>query len=554
MYKFKVKSGNFDINTYEPNTTFQEISKDFRDKYTYPILIAKVNNYLTPLTDKITRDSEVIFYDRSSEIGHYIYENTLQFLMIYSIKMLLGDDTEVIIEHSIDNGVYCEVVNKEMTPEVVNELEILMHKHCEDDLEIKKVSVSRSDASYYFSKKNQIDKVKALKYISNANIHLYRLGNIYDYFYSGLAASTKLLDEFKLTYIDTKGFVIRFPNITNPECTLEYNHYGKVFEKYEEYIDWCDTVEIRNAADLNEFVTTHNYNDLIRISEAKYNSQLADVSNKIADSDNDIKLVLIAGPSSSGKTTTSKKLEVYLRSQGITAHQISIDDYFLDRKDTPRNHKGEYDFESVNAIDLEAFNRDMMRLLDGERVLLPEYNFVVGKKEYKRKWLQLKKNTDIIIVEGLHALNDKLTMLVDSKNKYKIYLTPLSPLNVDNHSRVHTTDIRKLRRMIRDSRTRGNSASDTLTQWNKIREGENKYIYPYIESSDVVINSALLYEISVLKIYAEPLLFSIDENNKNYPEALRLINFLRNFLPLSSEEVPNDSVLREFIGNSCFHN
>ncbi len=553
MYKFKVKSGNFDVNTYEPNTTFQEISKDFRDRFTYPILIAKVNNYLTPLSDKITRDSEVVFYDRSSEIGHYIYENTLQFLMIYSIKMLLGDDTEVIIEHSIDNGIYCEVVNKEMTVEIVNDLEILMHKHCEDDLEIKKVSVSRSDASYYFEKKNQIDKVKALKYISNANIHLYRIGNVYDYFYSGLASSTKLLDEFKLTYVDKKGFVIRFPNITNPECTLEYNHYGKVFEKYEEYIDWCDTVGIRNAADLNEFVTTHNYNDLIRISEAKYNSQLASVAEKISDSKNDIKLVLIAGPSSSGKTTTSKKLEVYLRSQGITAHQISIDDYFLDRKDTPRNNKGEYDFESVNAIDLESFNRDMMRLLDGERVLLPEYNFVVGKKEYKRKWLQLKKDTDIIIVEGLHALNDKLTMLVDSKNKYKIYLTPLSPLNVDNHSRVHTTDIRKLRRMIRDNRSRGNSASDTLTQWNKIREGENKYIYPYIESSDVVINSALLYEISILKIYAEPLLFSIDESNKNYPEALRLINFLRNFLPLSSEEVPNDSVLREFIGNSCFY-
>ena len=247
----------------------------------------------------------------------------------------------------------------------------------------------------------------------------------------------------------------------------------------------------------------------------------------------------------------SKKLEVQLRSLGLKTHQISVDDYFLNRNETPKDKNGEYDFESLNAIDVTLFNQHLTKLLEGEKVLLPEYNFVTGEREYKQRWLQLGPN-DIIIIEGLHALNEDLTMSVDRKNKYKIYISTLTQLNIDNHNRIHTSDTRKLRRIIRDNKTRGYTAADTLNMWKKIREGEEKYIFPFQDEADIVVNSALVYELGVLKIYAEPLLFSVEPNDPAYPEAIRLINFLRNFLPIPSDNVPKDSILREFISGSCF--
>ena len=260
---------------------------------------------------------------------------------------------------------------------------------------------------------------------------------------------------------------------------------------------------------------------------------------------------LLAGPSSSGKTTTAKKLCVYLQSKGFKTHIISIDDYFLSRENTPKNEFGEYDFESIRAIDTNLFNKHLTDLLAGEKVLLPEYNFITGKKEFHKNYLQLGEN-DIIVIEGLHALNDELTMAIDRRNKYKIFISPLTQLNVDHHNRIHTSDTRKLRRIIRDNKYRGYSASETLNMWKNISEGEFKWIYPFQDDTDSIINSALVYELGVLKTYAEPLLFSVEETDKMYPEAIRLINFLRNFLPIPSDDVPRDSVLREFIGGSGF--
>ncbi|MEF9953567.1 MAG: nucleoside kinase, partial [Clostridium sp.] len=264
-----------------------------------------------------------------------------------------------------------------------------------------------------------------------------------------------------------------------------------------------------------------------------------------------IKIVLIAGPSSSGKTTTSKKLAVYLQTLGFKTHAISVDDFFLDRLDTPKLPNGEYDFESLRAIDLELFNKSLSDLTDGKKVLLPQYNFVIGKKEFKDNWLQIKEN-DIIIIEGLHALNDDLTIAIDRKQKFKVYISPLTQLNIDNHNRIHSSDTRRLRRIIRDNKFRGHSASSTLKMWTNIKEGEQKFIFPFQDSADIVINTALVYELGVLKTYAEPLLFSVEEDDPVYPEAIRLINFLRNFLPIPSDEVPKDSILREFIGGSGF--
>ena len=552
MSLLKVNYKDIITKTYEPNTSFLEISKDFKNYHNFPILIAKVNNHITSLNETVTRDCKASFYDRSSHVGHFVYENTVQFIMIVAIKQLLGRDTEVKIEHSIDNGVYCEITNRDINIDTIHKIEAKMADIVSDGLTIHKVSVSRVDAMQYFKNIEQYDKVKVLRYISNTYVNLYRLDNIYDYFYGELAPNTKVIDDFKVTYIKNNGFVLSYPTISVPECTLDYRHHKKLFDKFLEFTEWGRILDVENAADLNEYVSTGKYDDLIRISEAYFSGQLSEIADQIYDNRKNIKLVLIAGPTSSGKTTTSKKLEVYLKSKGIITHQISVDDYFVDRSRTPRDENGDLDFESLRAIDVDAFNRDLTKLLDGEKVLLPEYNFISGKREYKKKWLQLKTDNDIIIVEGLHGLNEELTMSIERRNKFKIYLSPLTQLNIDNHSRIHTSDTRKLRRIVRDNRSRGYSATETLKMWNKIQEGENKYVFPYQDEADVIINSALVYELGILKTYAEPLLFSVDETEEVYPEALRLINFLRNFLPIPSEEVPNDSVLREFIGNSCF--
>lgn len=552
MSLLKVNYKDVVTKTYEPNTSFLEISKDFKNYYNFPVLIAKVNNHITSLNDTLTRDCKVSFYDRSSSVGHSVYENTVQFILVVAIKKVLGRDTEVKIEHSIDNGVYCEIVNRDINLDIINQIEAKMADLVADGLTVHKVSVSRVDAMQYFKNLGQDDKVKVLRYISNTYVNLYRLDNVYDYFYGELAPNTKVIDDFKLTYIKKNGFVLSYPTILVPECTLDYRHHKKLFDKFLEFTEWGRILDVENAADLNECVSTGNYDDLIRVSEAYFSSQLSEIADQIYENRKNIKLVLIAGPTSSGKTTTSKKLEVYLKSKGIITHQISVDDYFVDRVHTPRNANGELDFESLRAIDVDAFNRDLTKLLEGEKVLLPEYNFVSGKREYKKKWLQLKTDNDIIIVEGLHGLNEELTMSIERRNKFKIYLSPLTQLNIDNHSRIHTSDTRKLRRIVRDNRSRGYSASETLKMWDQIQEGENKYVYPYQDEADVIINSALVYELGILKTYAEPLLFSVEESEDVYPEALRLINFLRNFLPIPSEQVPNDSVLREFIGNSCF--
>ena len=323
MSLVKVNYNNLEFKTYQPNTTFLEISKDFKRYYNFPILIAKVNNNITQLGDTIVRDSKVNFYDRSSSIGRSVYENTLQFILVVAV---IAPDAEVVVEHSIDNGVYCEIVNYKVDSDTIRKIASKMEQIVLDDLEITKVSVARTDAMYYFDKKKQFDKVKALRYISNTYINLYRIENIYDYFYGELAPRTKDIDDFKLTYIKENGFVLSYPNETNPECTLDYQHHQKLFDKFLDYTKWGQILRVKNAADLNEFVSTGKYAELIRVSEAYFDNQLAEVAEKIDENRKNIKLVLIAGPSSSGKTTTSKKLEVYLQSKGIITHQISLDD------------------------------------------------------------------------------------------------------------------------------------------------------------------------------------------------------------------------------------
>ena len=547
----KVNFRGIETKEFLQGTTLEEISDSFKKYYNYPILIGKINNHLTELTHEIDTNCDIDFLDRSSEEGQRVNSHSLQFLLILATKKILGYETDVQIENSLDNGVYCEIIGASIDKPILKKIEDKMKEIIDLDLKYTKVSVSRMDAIEFFKRKKRLDKVNMLKYISNSFVNLYRLDDIYDYFFSELAQSTNDLSDFKLTHIKNNGFVLSYPTASNPEKTLNYIHKPMVHNTFYNYTAWARKVGISNASDLNKIVSLGKYNDVIRLAETHYEGQLAIIAQQIYENKENIKLVLLAGPSSSGKTTTAKKLGIYLQSKGFKTNYISIDDYFKELEDTPKDANGDYDFETIEALDLELFNKHLVKLLAGEKVLMPEYNFVLGKKEYKKRYLQLEEN-EILIIEGLHGLNDKLTSSIKRKNKYKVFICPYTQINVDNHNYVHTSDTRKLRRIVRDNKTRGKSTSDTLKMWKRIHEGEKKNIFPFESDIDAIINSALVYEIGVLKTYVEPLLFSVDEKDEMYPEAIRLINLLRNFLPIPSDDIPRDSVLREFIGKSGF--
>ena len=547
----KVSFKNDITKEFPSGTSLEVISKSFQNHFSFPILISKVDNDIVELSETISKKCSIEFYDRSTPMGNGVYGRTLQFLVIVAVKRLFGSEAELTIEHSIDKGFYCEIKGFNLSKRIVKELENKMYEIVKEDLIIQKISVVRSDAIRYFKKEKQFDKVNALKYISNSYVNLYNLDSVYDYFYGKLATRTGVIDDFKLEFIKGSGFVVNFPDVYNPELTLDYVHHKMLFEKFYEYNNWCHDQNVTKASDLNQVVSTGKIDELIRISEAYYNSQLENIATMISEKTKKPRLILMAGPTSSGKTTTSKKLQMYLRLKGVKTVQISVDDYFVDRNETPKDENGENDYESLYAIDITLFNRHLSKLLNGEKVLMPRYDFLTGEKYYKDDYLQVNDD-ELLIIEGLHSLNDELTLSIERNLKYKIYISPLTQLNIDNHNRIHTSDIRRLRRLIRDNRSRGYNATSTLAMWKKIREGEEKWIFPFQDDADVIVNSALLYELGVLKTYVEPLLFSVSEDAPEYPEALRLINFLRNFLPIPSEAIPKDSVLREFVGESCY--
>ncbi len=547
----KVTFNNYEVKEFPKGTTLKSISDSYKDYYQYDILIGKVDNDLVDLADPISKSCKVTFYDRSSSVGNSVYSSSVNFILTLAVKNVLGENAQVIIEHSIDKGVFCRIKDQQITEDLLQRLESEMREIVEDNYLFTKLSVARTDAIKYFKKKNKFDKVNVLKYISNTYINLYRINDLYDYFYGKMAYSTKQINDFKLNYVSSYGFVLSIPDTINPECTLDYVHHEKVFDSFQKYHEFGRKVNIENAADLNLMVSNTHINELVYLAEAFYDSQLVDIAEEISKGERKIRVILLAGPSSSGKTTTATKLKTYIKSRGINVYQLSTDDYFFNKDKTPLNANGEYDFESLSAVDVDLFNKHLLKLLALERVEIPSYNFILGKREYNKKYIQLGDN-DVIIIEGIHALNDLLTMAIERDKKYKIYISPLTNLNIDNHNHIHTSDIRRLRRIIRDSKTRGINAADTLRMWPAITLGEQNNIYTYQDEVDKVINSALVYEIGVLKTYVEPLLFSVDEDDDVYPEALRLINLLRNFLPIAGDVVPEDSLLREFIGGSCF--
>ncbi len=549
MIKISIKSETPKVIEVPVGTTLYNISKQCQADFKFPILAATLNNVLANLSKKVFTDSVVEFFDRTSEVGNRVYSRSLEFLVTTSASLVLGPKSDVLVDYSLDNGIYCEVTNKTLSENIMHAIENKMLELVQRKIPYEFVPVTKLDAMDYFEKCGQIDKVENLRYISNSTVKLHKIGTHYDYFFGPIAHDTGQTDIFKLTYLDQNSFIISYPNMKRPEDVANYIHHQKLFEEYHRYQTWSRKVNLSLSSDLNKLGTLGKYNEAINLSETHYNDQLSLVAEDINQKIDRVKLILLSGPSSSGKTTTAKKLKIHLKVRGITVHEISLDDYFIDRDKTPKDENGNYDYANLKALDLDLFNEHMQKLLSGEEVLLPKYDFTKGKQVFANDYLKLEQG-DILLIEGIHTLNDELTKYVPRENKYKIYLSPLTPLKIDNHNRVHTSDARKLRRIVRDNNFRGTSAEETLKIWPNVMKEAEDNIYPYQDDVDMIINSALNYEIGVLKIYAEPLLFAISEDSEFYPEANRLLTLLRNFLPISSELVPPDSVLREFIGGS----
>ena len=534
--------------TIKKGITLLELSKMYDDMFLHKIVIAKVDFEYHELSDQINKPCNIEFLDLNDPYANRIYLNGLIYLCNYCFKELFGSKDYLSTRYSADKGLYMESSCK-LTREMLNDLENKMDQVVKDNLKIHKVTILRDDAIKYFNEIKDHDKAGLLEYITNTYVNLYRIGNTYNYMFSLMPAETSVLNEFKLTYLNEEGFILRFPVLRNNGEIPRYKHHPKLFEVFKRSKDWCKKVNLETSVDLNKIISDNMASDLIKINETVYSAQLLQTAWAISENKK-VKIILIAGPSSSGKTTTTRKLSMYFRCFGLTPKVISMDDFFVEREDTPKNENGEYDFECLEAVDLKLFNSSIEKLLKGEKVKLPVFNFITGKKEFKKEMQLMDK--DILLIEGIHCLNPIILDNVPSSNKIKIYLSALTEINIDKDNRIPTTDNRLIRRLIRDYYTRGYNPEDTLRLWENVRSGEEKNIFPYQDEADYTINTGLVYEFPVLKVYAMPLLYKIKKDSKYYEDAKRLIRLLDIFLPVPSEQVPNDSIIREFIGGSYF--
>ncbi len=530
--------------------TLLEISKSFEQDYTYPIILAKVDGSYSELTEEINKPCYIEFFDLKDRMANRAYVSGLVFLLVTVIKDLYGEEKNITVEHSLDKGLYI-TTNFPILENDMKNIENRMRELVEQDLDIAKVNVSRMDAINYFTRQNDESKLGLYKYMTRSTVTLYRLKNRYDYFFTYMPVSTSSLTPFALTYFDENSFLLRFMTVYMENEISEYTKRENIYQIYKEYREWTELLHLKNVSDLNDVISKGKIGDLIRMDEIMQNGKLLKVAKEIASRKDKVKIVLIAGPSSSGKTTTCTKLKMCLQSLGLNPKMISMDNYFVEREETPLLPNGKPDYECLEAIDLDLFDEQIGKLFNQEEVVIPTYNFYIGKKEYKSK-MKLEEN-DILMIEGIHGLNNRILENIPKENKYRIYLSALAELNLDQHNRISTADNRLLRRIVRDYRTRGYSVEATLKNWPTVRMGEEKYIFPYQDEADATFNTALIYELSILKTYVEPLLYSVNVNSEYYDEAKRLINFLRSFLPIPSEDIPKESIIREFIGGSCFH-
>lgn len=543
MDTVKITFNDGSVHEYKNGTLFYDISKDFNMEN---IVAFKVNNEVFPLDKKAVSDQKIEFINPSDIIGNRIYKSGLKFL--FQVALLeLFPSLEISYEHSVPRGILGIVKGDK----ILNQDDIVLIKGKMSEIigkneKIEKLNVSPKDAIKYYLAKGENEKAYNIQNISDKMVCFYKLRGKFNYFYSLMPYSTRAISKFEIVYLGNNKVVLLFPTERSKGSVPEYVHYSNIIESFLEGKEWLNNLRVPYVPNLNKMVSDGKIKDFIRSNELKFNIDISKIVNEIIVA-KDIKFVLIAGPSSSGKTTTCSRLASYFAALGYDPIKISLDDYFLDRADTPLGEDGKPDYESVAALDIELFNNHLKDLLDGKTINKPRYNFLTGKKEITKETVRLTEN-GIFLIEGLHALNDELTESIEKKYKYKIYLSPFIPINIDKHNYVSTLDLRLLRRIVRDNRTRGYNVVDTIDNWQRVREGEEKYIFPFIHQADTIINTALAYEVGVLKVYVEPLLLSVSVDSKYYEEARRLVDFLKQFFPIPGEYIDDESILREFIG------
>jgi len=513
------------------------------------IVCGKYNGVVVGYDDVFTRSGKLSLYGINDSFGNRVYERGLTFLFKACALDILGKDTAIKIRHSIDRGIFFEV-DKEVTTEHLTAIKKLMKDRVNKAIPFVKMETTMDEALSYFKSINRFDKAKTLFYDKSNYVALYRFDDVYNYILGDLPGDTSILKYFDLTLIKGKGIILRYPSIYDNGKIVKYTHHEQYFNSIDEYLNWAKILNISSIGELNDAIVSSKKGEIINLAETIQDFRLHEIAKQIKENKEGIKFILLSGPSSSGKTTTSRKLSMYLKTMGYNPVPISLDDYFFNREDTPLTPDGKYEFESLRAIDVKLFNSQMTKLLKGNKVIAPTFDFVEGKKIYNKP-LQLHEN-DLLIIEGLHALSEELLKEIPRKKKFKIYISPLVYLNIDDDNRINLTDIRLLRRMTRDNRTRGYNPAKTLAAWADVRSGEEKYVFPYQDNADVVFNTFLVYELAVLKAYSEPLLYQVKEDDPEYFTALRLIKLLDMVLPIPSDDVPDVSILREFIGNSYF--
>lgn len=536
----------------EPGTTFGQLAQEVQGQFPSPILLARQGNNLQELGSEIRDEEAVTFYDLRDGEGMRVYHRGVSLVLIKAVRDVFGENARVQIEHNLRGNLYCEILHMEkpLDAEMLSRIVARMKEIIDADLPIAKRTFRKDEAIEIVKREHLEPKAKLFRFRRASNVNLYELEGFYDYFYGYMPLSTGVLKVFALELYGN-GFLIRFPNPEKPEELLPLEVPKKIGSVFLEQMEWSRLMEAENVADLNEAIVNGQFGDLIRINEALHEKKIAEIADQIYHRMPDVRVVLIAGPSSSGKTSFANRLCVQLRVLGIKPHKVSLDDYFINRDETPLDENGRKNFERIEALDLKQLNKDLKAIIAGEQIELPYYNFVTGKREYNGDYLQLGEG-EILVMEGIHGLNDRLTPEIPDENKFKIFISALTQLNIDDHNRISTSDCRLIRRIVRDYQFRGRDARGTIEAWNTVTQGEEENIFPFQENADAVFNSATLYELNVLKQYAEPQLFRIDDTMPENVTAKRLIKFLGYFLAATGQEIPNNSLIKEFVGGSCF--
>lgn len=540
------------VYEYPSGITYEEIAREHQKDYAEDIVLVMVNKRLRELHKTLTGDCELTFLTTADTAGQQAYRRSLTLLLMKAIYKVLGHDKveRAQVQYSLSNGYYCTLEGDlTLDEELLARIKAKMLEYVGKKLPLEKRNVHTDEALQIFHDHRMYDKEKLFRYRRASRVNLYNIGEFEDYYYGYMVPDTGYLKYFEL-YLYDKGFVIQFPLQKSPKVVPPFEPQHKLFQVMKESTQWGEMLGICTVGDLNDCIARGGMQKLVMTQEALQERKIAEIARRIAE-DKSKKFIMIAGPSSSGKTTFSHRLSIQLTAAGLKPHPIAVDNYFVEREMTPKDENGNYNFECLEAMDLELFNRQMSELLEGKTVEIPNFNFKTGKKEYNGDFLTLGEE-DILVIEGIHCLNDKLSYSLPRESKIKIYISALTQLNIDEHNRIPTTDGRLIRRMVRDARTRGSSAARTISMWPSVRRGEEENIFPYQEEADATFNSALIYELSILKQYAEPLLFGIDRDAPEYQEAKRLLKFLDYFLGVDSSYIPANSLVREFIGGGCF--